>query len=162
MIDRHFSDTLEQCERELEEERSRVLAEVEQRADRRREEKRDLYGAHLSNMKKLLEKLKMRDKEALANMVEEYVEDSEGLEDKLTREKHKLKGEMAVFFREEREKKRLLLEHERRRHKEKIQKHYAEELQELERLSSEGKSVLLAFEGKKNERVCEEMDLRMR
>ena len=69
---------------------------------------------------------------------------------------------MAVFFREEREKKRLLLDHERKRHIERIEKHYAEELQELERLSSEGRKVLLAFEGKKNERVCEEMDLRMR
>ena len=161
-MDRHYQDMLEQCERELEEEKSRVLNEIDHRAERRREEKRDLYGAHLTNMKRLLEKLKMQNNEALTNMVEEYVEDSEGLEDKLGRERSKLEGEMAVFFREEREKKRLLLDHERKRHIERIEKHYAEELQELERLSSEGRKVLLAFEGKKNERVCEEMDLRMR
>ena len=76
------------------------MAEVELRADRRRGEKRDLYGAHLSNMKKIVEKLKMRNKEALLEMVEEYVEDSDGLETKLRRERIKLEGEMGVFFRE--------------------------------------------------------------
>ncbi len=44
MVDKHFAETLAQCEKELEEERARVLAEVSVRAERRRSEKRDLYG----------------------------------------------------------------------------------------------------------------------